>query len=78
MFTDKFGTTISYFVSGGTSVTGATRMAAEAQLAVEPHYVLGFSISEIALLVGIMGTCATVIFQYLNYRNNLRKNSDKD
>ena len=66
----------SYFVAGTTAGVGAVRSAQEQMLIVDPHIYLGFSLSEIALCMGILGTVVTMTFQYLNYLNNKKKNSE--
>lgn len=66
-------TAVSYLVSGGTGATGAARLAQEQAMYVDPHIYLGLSLSEVALLMGIVGTLATIAFQYLNYKNIKRK-----
>ena len=81
MIATKPGITFSYILSGGTSATGAATLqqAGEEQTSLaiqhslESHILLGMSLSEIALYIGIIGTIATMIFQYLNYRNNKAK-----
>ena len=64
---------VSYLITGTTSGAGAARMAQEQMMQADPHVYLGFSLSEIALLMGIVGTIVTMTFQYLNYRNNKKK-----
>lgn len=81
MLHTKPGIALGYFVSGGTFGTGAVQTAKEKVLLtadIKPTlYILGLTLSEIALLIGIAGTCATMLFQYLNYRNN-KKVRDKE
>ena len=77
MIATKPGIAMSYIVSGGTSATGAAKIAqAQGELPVfleHTHSWLGFELSEWALLLGICGTVATMVFQYLNYRNNKKR-----
>jgi hypothetical protein len=63
----KAGMLAGYLVSGSTAAVG---VAAGNTAAFKPHIIYGFSLNEIALMFGIAGTCATVVFQYLNYRRN--------
>jgi hypothetical protein len=66
--------TTGYLVSGVTFVGGATATGQQVQGVIPiQHVYFGFPLSEIALLVGIVGTAMTVLFQYLNYKNNKRK-----
>ena len=60
---------IGYLVSGVTVAAGAVSAEQEAVL---PTVLFNMGMDEIALLVGILGTIATVLFQYLNYKNNRR------
>lgn len=78
MIATKPGIAASYVVSGGTSTAGAAKIAqtkGEVPMLVEHvHSWLGFELSEWALMMGICGTIATMVFQYLNYRNNCKRN----
>lgn len=76
MLNTKPGIAFGYFMSGGTGSAGAVRYAQEQAQVIEPHTIWGFPLSEIALIVGIIGTCVTMLFQYLNYRN-IKKNNKK-
>lgn len=60
-----------YLTSGATFTGGAVYTAQEAQhMMGEPivHTIYGWPISEVALLMGILGTVLTCVFQYMNYR----------
>ena len=74
MIATKPGIAFSYILSGGTSATGAATFNQVDQAVIphslESHIMLGLSLPEIALYIGIVGTIATMIFQYLNYKNN--------
>lgn len=74
MLSTKSGLAFSYFISGGTGASGVARMTQEQAMMIEPHIVFGFSLSEVAILIGIIGTFATMVFQYLNYKNIKKKN----
>jgi len=70
------GIVLGYLVSGGTSATGATQLIKQQIQVQQPHLLLGISISEWALLIGIIGTCVTMLFQYMNFRHNKRVRRD--
>ena len=78
MISTKPGIFFSYMLSGGTSLAGATTLEQAKQETVthslEAHILWGMSLPEIALYIGIIGTIATMVFQFLNYRNNCAKN----
>jgi hypothetical protein len=70
MIHTKPGIVFSYLMAGGTSATGATHVIKGQEAAYHVHSWLGLELGEWALCIGIAGTLATVLFQYLNYRNN--------
>lgn len=77
MFPDKMVYTVGYWISGGTSATGATQIVKNQIINKLPHDLYwGFTLSEIALVVGIAGTIATMVFQFLNYRHNKRMRAE--
>ena len=76
MMTTRPGIAFSYLVSGSTGTAGAANIVKDqlGEIVPQPvHIYFGFELSEIALIVGIAGTCLTVFFQYMNYRNNKKK-----
>jgi hypothetical protein len=75
MAATRLGTLFGYTIAGSTGSAGAATMMRGAEPVI--HTIYGFPLSEVALIVGIMGTFATVLFQYLNYRNirKIKKNS---
>ena len=79
MIATKPGIAFSYMVSGGTSAAGGANLIQEqAPMLIDPHTIMGFSLPEVALLIGIIGTFATMFFQYLNYRNNKLRTGSAD
>jgi len=89
MIATKPGIALSYLVAGGTSGAGAAKIVNKGQPVMDGqgnmvfmdhvHTFFGFELSEWALLMGICGTFATMLFQYLSYRNNSkRKDQDRD
>jgi hypothetical protein len=79
MITYKGGIPFGYLVSASTSAAGSASIAKEQiqvegiEHVVQMHSYFGFALSEWALMIGIAGTIGTMIFQYLNYRNNKKK-----
>ena len=62
---------MGYAASGATALGGAAVTTKETAMQLHQQMtVLGLPLSEVALIVGILGTLLTVIFQYLNYRDN--------
>ena len=73
MLATKPGIAFGYLMSVATGSAGASKVIQEKATLIEPHLLSGFPLSEVALVVGIVGTIATMLFQYLNYRNIKRK-----
>jgi len=76
MLSTKPGTIFGYVMSGGTGTAGAANIAKEQILEIDPHTIIGFTLSEVALVIGIIGVFTTMLFQYLNYRNIKKANKD--
>lgn len=74
----KLGLFTGYAVSGTTGVAGAlASTAAKTGQVVNPHlfhhHLFGLEYSEVAIIVGILGTLSTMCLQFLTYRRNVLK-----
>lgn len=64
----KMGLITSYVTAGGTATVGTiTSTTAEHAHAMTAHPLFGHPLSEVAIVIGIIGTLSTMFFQALNY-----------